>query len=244
MKAFTLAETLITLGIIGIVAALTLPGIINNVNFIRYSSQYKKTLSAVNQAVTLSHAREDVQFSDIKAKCTNNPTSDTASKDRTICGIFNDTIASAKYVENPFNQIIRNGSKYSISEGFTGGNSIEAGTTGWHAYKLADGSMFIFKELDQECTKTSKCPAYLDVNGYNNPNKEISGVTRINYNFLIPSVYAQDTVQDDEFFKDDSTVNSVPYNAAHLTDVYPVYYYDSRVVPATTAGKLVLTNSK
>ncbi len=39
-KAFTLAETLITLGIIGVVAAITIPGLIYNYKAHRLQSQF------------------------------------------------------------------------------------------------------------------------------------------------------------------------------------------------------------
>jgi len=48
-KAFTLAEVLITLVIIGIVAAMTIPTLINNSNKQEYVSKLKKTYSALAQ---------------------------------------------------------------------------------------------------------------------------------------------------------------------------------------------------
>jgi len=48
--AFTLAEVLITLGIIGVVAALTIPGLINNYKAARLHSQFLKSYSTVQQA--------------------------------------------------------------------------------------------------------------------------------------------------------------------------------------------------
>ena len=47
--AFTLAEVLITLGIIGVVAALTIPGLINNYKAQRLRSQFLKSYSTVQQ---------------------------------------------------------------------------------------------------------------------------------------------------------------------------------------------------
>ncbi len=47
---FTLSETLITLGIIGVVAAITLPTIINKINDMHYNSLRKKALSTIEQA--------------------------------------------------------------------------------------------------------------------------------------------------------------------------------------------------
>jgi len=47
--AFTLAEVLITLGIIGVVAALTIPGLINNYKAARLHSQFLKSYSTIQQ---------------------------------------------------------------------------------------------------------------------------------------------------------------------------------------------------
>lgn len=48
-KAFTLAEVLITLGIIGIIAAITIPILMNNIDDIKYKSAYKKVYSEISQ---------------------------------------------------------------------------------------------------------------------------------------------------------------------------------------------------
>lgn len=53
-KGFTLAEVLITLGIIGIVAAMTLPTLINNYKKQEVSSKIKKFYTTMSQAVKLS----------------------------------------------------------------------------------------------------------------------------------------------------------------------------------------------
>ena len=47
--AFTLAEVLITLGIIGVVAAMTLPSIINNIQNKQLETAFKKSYSAITQ---------------------------------------------------------------------------------------------------------------------------------------------------------------------------------------------------
>ena len=47
---FTLAEVLITLGIIGVVAAITIPGLMNNYKAKRLRTQFLKTYSVVQQA--------------------------------------------------------------------------------------------------------------------------------------------------------------------------------------------------
>lgn len=51
MKAFTLAEVLITLGIIGIVAAMTLPALINKTHGAQYRTALQKSYSILQQAL-------------------------------------------------------------------------------------------------------------------------------------------------------------------------------------------------
>ena len=58
IEAFTLAEVLITLVIIGVIAAITVPTLMNNTNGEEYKSALKKAISAVNQAFALHFALE------------------------------------------------------------------------------------------------------------------------------------------------------------------------------------------
>lgn len=51
---FTLAEVLITLTIIGVVAALTIPTLISNTNTSKYQTAFKKNISVLNQALLTS----------------------------------------------------------------------------------------------------------------------------------------------------------------------------------------------
>ena len=50
-NGFTLAEVLITLVVIGVIAALTIPNVINNMQREELHSQFKKTISVTSQAV-------------------------------------------------------------------------------------------------------------------------------------------------------------------------------------------------
>lgn len=53
-KGFTLAEVLITLGIIGIVAAMTLPTVINDSTERETVAKVKKFYSVMNQALLMA----------------------------------------------------------------------------------------------------------------------------------------------------------------------------------------------
>lgn len=54
LKGFTLAEVLITLGVIGIVAALTLPTIMQHYKKQEATARLKKFVSTMEQAIMLS----------------------------------------------------------------------------------------------------------------------------------------------------------------------------------------------
>ena len=63
-SGFTLAETLITLGIIGVVAAITIPGLSNKIRGKRLQTQFKKTYSELNQAAKTFYAETDMPLRD------------------------------------------------------------------------------------------------------------------------------------------------------------------------------------
>ena len=60
--AFTLAEVLITLGIIGVVAAMTLPALVGHYKKVEASSRLKKFNSAMEQAIRLG----EIEYGDSK----------------------------------------------------------------------------------------------------------------------------------------------------------------------------------
>ena len=81
-KAFTLAEVLITLGIIGIVAAMTMPTLIHNHNKKVIETRLKKFYSSINQAIIMSEL-ENGDKKDWQLYYLNAPecTADTHSKE-------------------------------------------------------------------------------------------------------------------------------------------------------------------
>ncbi len=63
-KAFTMAEVLITIGIIGVVAAMTLPTVMNKTKHRELQTAFKKTYSELNQASQLFMVKEGMSFSE------------------------------------------------------------------------------------------------------------------------------------------------------------------------------------
>ena len=70
-RAFTLAEVLITLGIIGVVAALTMPTLINNINNKANINKLKREYSLFQQAFQQIAADNDLEFKNAVADCPN-----------------------------------------------------------------------------------------------------------------------------------------------------------------------------
>ena len=89
-KAFTLAEVLITLGIIGVVAAMTLPQIVHNYKKQEVEAKLKKFYTTMSQAVKLSEVdngpayywTKDARMSDEDGVIISNPTGALAFYER------------------------------------------------------------------------------------------------------------------------------------------------------------------
>ena len=65
---FTLAEVLITLGIIGVVAALVIPGVINNFKCLELKTRFKKADSIIQQAMKMTFMEVGIeQYKEIQS---------------------------------------------------------------------------------------------------------------------------------------------------------------------------------
>ena len=78
LKAFTLSETLITVGIIGVVAALTLPSLINRTKNKELHTAFLKTYSELNQLAVLFTAHNGVTIPEYSASIENGISAETA----------------------------------------------------------------------------------------------------------------------------------------------------------------------
>lgn len=219
---FTLAEVLITLGIIGVVAAMTMPTLINQTNGAQYKAAYKKALSAISQAVTLNVALDDISFAD-----TDKGTAGKTEEKNSIANILAQRMnvvnqSATAYTGFPADELA-NITKYkhtcSEAEAGSGEGAVTecSGKSGQEVTLGAtispntflyfnDSSMFAFDNTKEKCTSSSPCYGAIDVNGQKGPNKVVSG-------------------------SGDSLV---------VTDIYPVVFYDQTILPASDAAKEVL----
>ena len=63
-SGFTLAEVLVTLMIIGVIAAMTIPSLMQSTAQQEFRAAFKKAVSMINQAVTLNYALDGMDATD------------------------------------------------------------------------------------------------------------------------------------------------------------------------------------
>ena len=167
-SAFTLAEVLITLGIIGVVAAMTIPTLMQNSGKSELKTSYKKILSAVNQAVTMSVALDYIDFSD----ATEN------AGDGSLYSILKDrmnvmkAVCSDANVSNNFDEDIKSTSSADL--GTMLGNTtkpVDDVASDNITLFFSDGMVISYPKDSKNCTKNNICKAIVDVNGLKKPNK-------------------------------------------------------------------------
>jgi len=97
-NGFTLAEVLITLAIIGVVASLTLPALMVNVQEQQAMTAYKKILNSLNEAGQVSAAINGFDYSTITGA--GSSTDRFANRQQTLGSIINDQLKIAPNANN------------------------------------------------------------------------------------------------------------------------------------------------
>ncbi len=248
-SAFTLAEVLITLGIIGVVAAMTIPNLIANTNGAKYRSGFKKAISTLSQAGLMAQAQYDFDYAGTSTSNATNCGSEHPESNMTFCAILNGTLTGQTF-RGRVSNISTQKNSASGTSAVTYASSISRKHVlpndigNWLAYSLADGSIVAFTDTAHNCalevgadvTKQlggsgslymNGCMGFIDVNGVTLPNKEVQCS---NTSWTTSAV---------------NTSNChVKNNANDMTDIFPIVFHDATVEPASDAAKYVLTSSK
>ena len=242
-RAFTLAEVLVTLGIIGVIAAMTIPTLMSNTKGAKFRSQYKKTLSTLNQAAVMTQVQYDLDYSNVSPYC--NESIGHPDADDSVCGLLGAALTGHSYLKTARLKVPSGGNYEPV------GPNIGSLNVSDFVFVLSDGSIVAIPEEMANCTLPietnitqniietyaglgfsdgtvglNQCLGYIDVNGADGPNREVScsnGVTT-------------------EFKPDTPCVVNNDSNS--LSDVFPVVFHDTVVEPATNAAKFVLTSVK
>ena len=235
-NAFTLAEVLITLGIIGVVAAMTIPTLISNTNGAQFKTAYKKALSTLNQAVLMNIALEDTDFSTLEADAV---AAGSGATDGSMGDLLSNRLQSATDITNTYftastsladltyrTTITCTGNGAPNNACTAADEEIEIdqaiGTaptnTTWKVYAFADGTSFAYLKSAENCSELSTtCIGFIDVNGTTGPNTPID--------------CSSDTATDDEITECD---------ASQITDIYPVFFHGQTVEPGNDSARAVL----
>ncbi|MBD5403077.1 type II secretion system protein [bacterium] len=256
-SGFTLAEVLITLGIIGVVAAMTIPTLIANTNGAKFRSQFKKTLSTLNQAGLMGQAQYDFDYSGATEACATEVTAysiENPEGKMSFCALLNGTLTGQTAMGTVSAITLKSTSSGSTETTTTYAASIAAHSprvltggnvpTNWLTYALADGSIVAFNNAaksaaNQDCA----LPLGTRMNAaWINSHTQCLGFIDVNGTTL-PNKEVSCTTETNT-----STAVETPCivknDAKHMTDIFPVVFHDATVEPASNAAKYVLTTSK
>ena len=239
--AFTLAEVLITLGIIGVVAAMTIPTLMANIRSKQYSSKFKKTISTLSNAAKMSNAQYGFDFSGLESGCNASSGTDNPENIQSICALLNGTLTGMTY----FYGIDKLGN-YKFTSQYYNDTASLTRRTAVPIYQLSDGTIIMFSDMvgkglygSSGCTKEvgrdltmsengvngNGCYGLIDVNGTSRPNKEVECSVGTNTRHALSS-------------------GNCIVNSKDMGDIFPFVIYDSSAVPDTAAGWYVLNSSK
>lgn len=225
-NGFSLAEVLITLGAISIVAVMTIPSLMIHINTTKFRTQYKKTLSNLNQAALNAETNFDLNFAAVTSPCVR--ATDDPRSVSSVCGILNGTLTGATYYSQA--EISSMGVKGVYSPQGTGITSRPKAY-----YMFADGSLLGFDTQLQGCTLMpgqnittlkEQCYGFIDVNGTTAPNKAV-----------------ECSIPTSTKITNDQSNCTVRNNSVDMGDVFPVALHDSTVEPLTNAARYVLNQS-
>ncbi len=163
---FTLAEVLITLGIIGVVAAMTIPTLMNQTGQAEFKTGLKKMVSALNQAVTMNVALDSVSFADVTT---------------TAAATTTDPLSLYYLFSNRMN-VISTGSATDVISGANDATN--------YTLFLNDGAAISWLKTAGGCTTTAQCNILVDVNGKKRPNVYTTASTDVKDQFGI-KIYGQ-----------------------------------------------------
>lgn len=165
-KGFTLAEVLITLGIIGVAAAMTMPSLINDKRNKELYTALKKNYSVVQQALLMMENNEG----DVVNWCTFPRNEFRLSFKKYFSGVIDCGLESCvghggvDADGNAVTWMIKNYKTYNrkkniVTSFFDDGQ-----------YKLTDGAMIFIENPKTVCDETSHMYITVDVNGIGKPN--------------------------------------------------------------------------
>ena len=237
---FTLAEVLITLGIIGVVAAMTIPTLISNTNGAQFKTAYKKALSTLNQAVIMNIAIDDTDFSTLAVDATAGKDAD-GTIPNSMSAILKDRMQSATNItESYFKEFAgADGTTtyptltYTYEYTCSGNSDVNCKKEGEDAGFEADGTKI---SLDEDKAAGTGWAVFSFADGttfaYNGAASNCSGINTTCIGFIdVNGSTGPNTPID----CDDAENGSC--KSEEITDIYPVFFHGQTVEPANDSAR-------
>ena len=230
-RAFTMAEVLIALTIIGVIAVITIPSLTGKTSSKQFVATYKKSIATIEQALKMA----SVDGKDASAKIVNGVYA--------VGQALIDNVGAIK-MTNPWTLKASSNSVWSIAPAVPGttvpGNSVNTTDAQVFMFKDKQAYLIVPAQGGGRCYSAGKpvvsgqtinylgsyCLAYIDVNGNKGPNQVISCD---NQTTVMPATFSLNIQPGDCTLTQES-----------ITDVYPVVIYDDKIIPATPAAAAVL----
>lgn len=154
--AFTLAEVLITLGVIGVVAAITIPSLVANYKAHQLRTQFLKSYSTIQQVF------RQMQYDEISLDPADYA---HASYYKTFAKYLTGVTDCGNYGVSCFGLELRNKNYNNIKNKWDGSFS---GLLDDGVLLLQDGSVYMFENCPW-CTENPPIMITVDLNGFNSP---------------------------------------------------------------------------
>lgn len=259
MRGFTLAEVLITLGIIGVVAAMTMPTLINSTQGAQYKTAFKKALSVMSQAVVMNIALNDYDLSQTVSGT--NVTANTAAEGQESNATEAGGVQSIyDLFKNRLNVV-----KVAGTSDFQG--TVDGASDTYKIISVGDYEDDYSKFADAHVTTSTKnglptltagqaWPTGLTMlfmnDGitfiFDNNQEECYADTELTagdeYCFAYIDVNGQKApnrvVQCDGGNIDDEGTDNAACTVSNPTDIYPIAMFDQSIIPASAAARAVL----
>ncbi len=260
-KGFTLAEVLITLGIIGVVAAMTMPTLINSTQGAQYKTAFKKSLTVLSQAVVMNIALNDYDLSQVVAgdNATGGSDGNAADGAQSLWDVYhnrlnivreagadlftadagdaNQWIVVSNTDKDEYEAYFANHDADSSNAFLDLGAGDEIGANGASTVLfMNDGIAFIFDNTQSNCIQAD------DRIGVENDNYcygfiDVNGQKAPNRVIQCDGGFDAGTSSVGNAGDDDATCT-----VSSPTDIYPIAMYNQSVVPASAAARAVLYN--
>ena len=249
-SAFTMAEILIAMTIIGIIAAITLPQLLGNTSGRANKLMIQKSYAVLSQALRIGQAKLDYDTSDVDRIVNKTGSGAPAIElQLSIENLLKKTM-DIEYLDTKTNhafsgKILTLGDAGTLTRATSDtatGITVSASEDSRGAiFETREGAYYIFpdkdKVADEACTKDNPCLVYIDVNGPEAPNMLVTCATEGNTGYY----EWDDTDKKVKYMKNNTTeAGTCTIDGMKVNDVYPVLIYGSTVVPALNAVDEIL----